>query len=78
LDLDVVAQGFGHVVHRERGHGYGGERFHFHTGFMAHGHFGADVQAVRVIQVSHNSTCHWKMSLCAALAQSALKPCWIE
>ena len=45
MDLDVVAQGFGHVVHRERGHGYGGERFHFHTGFMAHGHFGADVQA---------------------------------
>ena len=41
-----MAQGFGHVVHRERGHGYGGERFHFHAGFMAHGHFGTDVQAV--------------------------------
>ena len=39
-----MAQGFGHVVHRERGHGYGGERFHFHAGFVGHAAGGADVE----------------------------------
>ena len=48
---NVVAQRFGHVVHGQCGGGNGGQRLHFHAGFMGDAHFGTDVQAAFILLI---------------------------